>query len=61
MHSSRALNWCAIPALVLATFSQGNGIAMFFILTAYQLIKGDKKTKARLRGFLCVKSSVVFF
>lgn len=49
LHPSRALNWLAIPVLYLATFSQGNGIVMYLILTVYS---GFKKDRYLLVGYL---------
>lgn len=44
--TSRAANWIAIPCAFLATFSQGNGIIIFILLTILSLIKGDTRLKA---------------
>ncbi len=59
-HPSRRLNWAALVLAFLATFSQGNGIAVLLLLTAYAFFRWDSALKI---GYLLtfVGATALFF
>ena len=60
LHPSRKMQWTALVPAFLATFSQGNGIAILLLLTVYALVKRDSAMKwAYLTVF--VAATALFF